>query len=389
MRYNPFNPQAPARPQVFVGREPEIIEFEKYLSQTIHGSPMNMSINGNRGMGKTSLLVKFEEIAKKEKCLVLRISNYEGNVTNILELADYISVNLKREILVTKKFGSEYEKFKQYAASISPTIGFGEVSLKIEREQIVQDMFRIRLLKLWDEMKGHFKAAVILIDEAESLERIEGAIIFLREVFQRISGDSNYMVVLAGKLNFPEKMSESFSPLNRFFPCSTLVPFNQSEIETYSTNQLSSVGVKIEKSALNQICHITEGHPYVLVAYCYMVFDSLPESEILITKNHLDVIECKIRARLAQDFFNPMYHPLTPKAKLVLQKIVVNATRLDFMFSDAVKWNKLKNNQISPYISELMRKGVIYKLERGKYQFFHGLFVEYVKELMHKPDGCF
>jgi len=334
-------------------------------------------------MGKTSLLVKFEEIAKKEHCLVLRISNYEGNVSNVIELADYITVNLKREILVTKTFGPEYEKLKQYAASITPTIGFGEVSLKVEREQIVQDMFRIRLLKLWDDMKDHFKAAVILIDEAESLERIEGAIIFLREVFQRISGESNYTVVLAGKLNFPEKMSESFSPLNRFFPCSTLVPFNQVEVETYITNQLSQVGVKIEKSALEHISSFTEGHPYVLVAYCYMVFDSLPDEETLITKAQLDMIEIKIRARLAQDFFNPMYHPLTPRAKQVLQTIVHHTTKLDFMFSDAVKWNKSKNNKISPYINELMRKGVIYKLERGRYQFFHGLFVEYVKGLTH------
>ena len=56
MRYNPFNPQQPARPDFFVGREPEIVTFEKFFTQTVQGSPMNMSITGNRGMGKTSLL---------------------------------------------------------------------------------------------------------------------------------------------------------------------------------------------------------------------------------------------------------------------------------------------------------------------------------------------
>ena len=71
MRVNPFNPQVPARPDFFVGREPEIIQFEKFLLQTINNSPMNMSITGNRGIGKTSILVKFEAVAKKENCLVV------------------------------------------------------------------------------------------------------------------------------------------------------------------------------------------------------------------------------------------------------------------------------------------------------------------------------
>lgn len=84
MRYNPFNPQLPARPNFFVGREPEITEFEKYLIQTTHGSPMNMSITGNRGMGKTSIMMKFEQIATDQGCLVVRLSNYEGNVKDII-----------------------------------------------------------------------------------------------------------------------------------------------------------------------------------------------------------------------------------------------------------------------------------------------------------------
>ncbi|HIH16072.1 MAG TPA: ATP-binding protein [Candidatus Diapherotrites archaeon] len=82
MRINPFNPQIPARPQFFVGREAELDQFERWLLQTTNGSPMNMSITGNRGMGKTSLLVKMEQIAKNHGCLVFRMSNYENNIQN-------------------------------------------------------------------------------------------------------------------------------------------------------------------------------------------------------------------------------------------------------------------------------------------------------------------
>jgi Cdc6-like AAA superfamily ATPase len=75
MRFNPFNPQQPARPDFFVGRAEELEKFEQNLLQTIHDSPMNMAITGNRGIGKTSTLIKFEEIAKRHNCLVVRLSN--------------------------------------------------------------------------------------------------------------------------------------------------------------------------------------------------------------------------------------------------------------------------------------------------------------------------
>ena len=102
MRINPFNPQQPAKSDFFIGREPEITAFEKFLRQTISGSPMNMSITGNRGIGKTSLLIKLEESAKKEKCLAIRLSNYEGNVSGIIDFSEFLSSNIEMEILSKK-----------------------------------------------------------------------------------------------------------------------------------------------------------------------------------------------------------------------------------------------------------------------------------------------
>ncbi len=381
MRYNPFNPQQPARPDFFVGREPEITEFEKFLSQTLHGSPMNMSITGNRGMGKTSILMKFEEIAKENKCLVLRLSNYEGNISNILDFAEYITVNLKSEVLSKKPLKKGANKLHDWVITFKPTVGWKDVSLSIEKQQIVQEMFRQRLLKLWDEIKKEYGACVLLIDEAESLEKIEGALTFLREVFQRIAIDSNYIVVLAGKLNFPERMSESFSPLNRFFSCSKLTPFKPDEIKAYVNKKLDTVGVSIDEEALDFICEKSEGHPYVLVAMCYLLFDSLKEEEKHITKEVTTRAEQKIYARLSQDFFSPMHHPITPQAKKILKVIADNTKDLDFTFSDVVNWTKKEGNQISPYIQELFRKGVINKPERGKYQIFHQLFLDYLRLL--------
>jgi len=340
-----------------------------------------MSISGNRGMGKTSILVKFEELVRKENCMVLRMSNYEGNVKNIIELSNYISTNLKLEILYNKPLCEERDRLQKWISTLSPTISFNEIALKIERDKIIQEELRRRLLRLWKEMRDDYRACVILIDEAESLERIEGALIFLREVFQRVSTDANYMVVLAGKLSFPHMMSESFSPLNRFFPTSILQPFNKSEIREFFDRHLSPVGVDISDEAVDFICMKSEGHPYVLVAMAHMIFDSLEDTENYIDIDLVSETVDRILFRLAQDFFTPMYYPLTPKAKEIMSLIAENIEGLEFQFSDVVNWTNMRRNHVSPYIQELMRKGIINRIERGRYEIFHGLFIEYIRNI--------
>lgn len=379
MRYNPFNPTQPARPDFFVGREPEILEFEKILVQTINGSPMNLVVTGNRGVGKTSLLVKFEQIAKEKKCLVLRMSNYEGNVSTLPEFCDYLCSNLKREILSKKPLGEKFDQLQQWVATLKPILEWKDISLSIEKKQVVQELFRQRLLKLWSEMKDEFECCVLLIDEADSFEKIKGDVLtFMREVFQRIESESKYCIVLAGKFNFTERMSESFSPLNRFFPSQRLMPLDKNSMREYILKRLATVKVGIDEVAIKYILEKCEGHPYVLVAICYLLFDSLNENENHITSDVITRAKEKIDFKLGQDFFSPMFHPLTPKAREMIITIAKSAKSLEFSFKDAVNWLNLPRNYVSPYIKELLRKGVLDKPDRGRYKIFHTLFLEYL-----------
>jgi len=381
LKFNPFNPQQPARPDFFVGREPEIVEFEKFLGQTIMGSPMNMSISGNRGIGKTSILIKFEQIARENNCLVIRMSNYESNIKSIIDLCDFICSNIKGEILSKKPIKEKISKANEWLKTFKPEIGWNDLTISLEQKQIAQDIFRNRLNKLWEEIKPDFKSVVLLIDEAESLEKVQGALTFLREVFQRVSENSNYMLVLAGKLNFPERMSESFSPLNRFFPVEKLKHFNKEEVKEYITKKLKEVDIRIDEDSITYLYKNSEGHPYVLVAMCFLIFDSLNEGEGLIDIHLIKRTESKINSKLAMDFFSPMYHPLTKKAKEILLKITKNIQGIEFTFKEAVEWCDLESHYLSPYIFELMRKEIVNKPERAKYVFFHHLFLDYLSTL--------
>lgn len=378
MRFNPFNPQQPAKPTFFVGRTEEVKTFTNFLGQTINNSPMNISITGDRGMGKTSILNKFEEIAIDNNCLVVKISNYEGNVKNVVEFSDFLISNIQTELLSKDVISKNVENLRKFVNSLKPEISYQNFSLSIEKKQVIQEFLRERLSSIWENVKENYKAIVILIDEAESLEKID-ALIFLREVFQRVEAHSNYMIVLAGKLNFPEKMSESFSPLNRFFPALRLKKLKKEDVDIYLQNRLKQANTQIDYSAINSIYNKSEGHPYVLVCFGFLIFDSLNESEAKINKEIVGRCMEKIRRRLSEDYFTPMFYPIRPRAKSILCKIANNIDGLDFTFAQALKITGLKKgSQLSPYMLEFRNQGIIIQYQRGAYKLFHNLFKEYL-----------
>lgn len=380
MRYNPFNPQNPPRPEYFVGRIDEMHLFEQNLLQTIHASPMNMSITGNRGMGKTSLLVKMEEIAKRKKCLVFRMSNYESLVKDITELTNYLILGLKNEFYANASVQKKVMELGEWVKTLRPVVSYREASLSFEEKKLAaQTILRNNFLAFWNKVDKEYPAIVILIDEAESLERIEGGLSFLREVFQRLSHEAKYMVVLSGKLNFPERMSESFSPLNRFFPASALTQFSEEEASSYIEKVLNLVNVSADNSVKKIIFQKSEGHPYVLVKICNILFNEIGDKEDRISSKHFEKAYSRIVVDLEKDFFNPMFHPVTPKAKKIAFELLKLRKR-KFFFTEVVKSVGLKREEVAPYIQELVRKGCLNKPERATYEFFHGMFVNFLEK---------
>jgi len=64
MKINPFKPQSPISTGMFAGRLNEISRLESFLFQTKASQPSNFLIIGERGIGKSSLLLFCKAIAE-------------------------------------------------------------------------------------------------------------------------------------------------------------------------------------------------------------------------------------------------------------------------------------------------------------------------------------
>ena len=64
MKFNPYVPNGIAYPGMFIGRLDEIEAIEQALFQAKNGSPQHLLIQGERGIGKSSLVNYADWIAK-------------------------------------------------------------------------------------------------------------------------------------------------------------------------------------------------------------------------------------------------------------------------------------------------------------------------------------
>ena len=97
---NPFKPGSGLYPPYFAGRKREINIFIDRLKQTIHGTPMHMSVIGDWASGKTVLLKKLKETSESENCFVCRI--IAPNTDSSTVFVNTISKSITNEIKLKK-----------------------------------------------------------------------------------------------------------------------------------------------------------------------------------------------------------------------------------------------------------------------------------------------
>jgi hypothetical protein len=99
---NPFRPGSGLFPPYFAGREEEIRVFERKLRSTQDGTPMHMAVIGDWGIGKTSLLTKFERTT--ENCFITSvIASNENTPTFISNLLMRVGTDVEAEKIKLKE----------------------------------------------------------------------------------------------------------------------------------------------------------------------------------------------------------------------------------------------------------------------------------------------
>lgn len=297
---NPFKPHNPVSATMFAGRVNEVNAFEKALHQTKNRNPINFLITGDRGIGKSSLLVLYRSLARGDiktaygKLNFVIVNAVISPRTNLLTLIKIIDSNLKREIGIIESASSLNNDGDELDRKIKVLDSGSPQSFSIADTDLVIDKFVYSLSEICNRIKNPEKAEqvkdgiVIFIDEANNASSDLHLGYFLKLVTEMLQqyDCGTVMFVVAGLPDVSVKLS--------FSHASSLRIFNQLKIQGLSTedterlidhgikagNKLNIKKVTISSGAKRQISTLSEGCPHFIQQFSYSAFEANVDGEI-------------------------------------------------------------------------------------------------------------
>lgn len=381
-RENPFSPSFPVNPRYFINREEVVDSFKKAFdrsTKTEFPTPDNIAILGDWGIGKTSVLRKFESIAMEEFKerevfsaiveLIPTACNSFGSFT--AKVVDDIDRNLNVQASVLAKIRGEIRNWR------IKSVGIGGVELERAKEKSDAAAFTDTLVDLWEILeKSGIDTALLMLDDLHYLsERYPDGLYDLRGIFQGLPRHGcNFVLCTTGKRELFSEIRELAEPLGRFFNIKhTLKPFDLEETARAIRKPigLSGLNLTLEDDVISRIHELTAGHPF-FIHFIMRELLTLRE-EGTIDLSYFDENYPSVEKIMEREKFEVDFSIASEKERRILLEMARLPER--FVPSDI----KIKNARTQ--LRFLLKKNLIIKHDRGEYFIYHPLFKEFLKGL--------
>lgn len=355
-----FQPTFGNRPEQYIGRDGVIDQFVAGLKEPIGSRNRCTLFLGQRGMGKTALLLELSDRAQKEGYVVARVTAHEGMPKAIIE---------QFQLNGSKYFDDEKRKLTGVTAGV---LGF---SFELTFSEVAERQFgfRSKMSLLCDKLAEKGMGALILIDEV----RTSKAMREVASAYQELVGDrKNVAMAMAG---LPYAVSNLLNDSVLTF----LNRANKVELRLISTNLIrayyekafKSIGIEISDEILDRAAQATRGFPYLMQLIGYYVIQYTSEHGV-VTDAIMDKVEKAAMGDMEDNVFKPILNPLSDNDRIFLKALArcggtVTTANLQAMLG--------KNGPaIQPYRKRLIEAGVIEAPRRGELVFAVPYLSEYL-----------
>ncbi|MDR1214981.1 MAG: ATP-binding protein [Propionibacteriaceae bacterium] len=290
-----FLPAFGNRPPRLVGRDEEVAAFVRGLGgPTGHPDRTTLFI-GQRGMGKTAMLLELADRGERAGFVPARATATEALLSNLLEA---IQVNGARHTATRKKLKG---------VSLG-ALGFS-VGLTFDDETEKKYGFRTKLGLLCDELARHDKGVLLLVDEvwADSAELRQ-----LATAYQELVGEGkNIAIALAGLPNSVSAVlnDQVLTFLNRATKVQ-LGPIPVSDVAVHYFQTFSDLGKRIAAAEVERAAEATRGYPYLLQLVGYYLLEAVGDAAD-VGQEAVTLAIRSARRALIDSTFAPSLRPLT------------------------------------------------------------------------------
>ena len=358
-----FQPTFGNRPEQYIGRDGVIEQFMAGLKEPVGSRNRCTLFLGQRGMGKTALLLELNDRAQKAGYVVARVTAHEGMPQAIIE---------QFQLNGSKFFNDDKRKLTGVSAG---ALGFS-LGLTFSEAAQRQYGFRSKMSLLCDKLAEKGKGALILIDEV----RTSAAMREVASAYQELVGDrKNIAIAMAG---LPHAVSSVLNDsVLTFLNRATKVELgliSTNLIRAYYERAFKSIGIKASDEILDHAALSTRGFPYLMQLIGYYVIQYTSKDET-VTDDIMNKAEKAAMKDMDDNVFKPILTPLSDNDRIFLQAIA----RCGGTVTTSKLQAKLGKNgpAIQPYRKRLIEAGVIESPRRGELVFAVPYLADYLLTL--------
>jgi len=335
---------------------------------------------GLRGVGKTVLLNKIEEMAEDAGHITSSIEAPEGKslsallvpkisqVLRKLSTSEHAKVKAHQALRALRSFASAFRvSYSEIAIAVDPEAGVADSG---EIENDLPELF----VRVGDAAKAAGKAWTLLIDEVQYLRPSDLAALI---VALHKSSQKNLPVLFfgAGLPQIAALSGDAKSYAERLFHYPAVGPLVSADVNTAIRQPIENEGERINDDALAEILLRTQGYPYFLQEWGYQCWNNAEGSPI----NLSDASQAAKEAtrRLDDGFFKVRFDRLTPKER----EYVIAMAQLGsgpYRSSDVAILLNETHQSLGPRRAQIISKGMIYSPSHGDIAFTVPLFNEYL-----------
>lgn len=379
---NPFAPGAGSQPPELAGRESIIEAADTALQRVLLGRPaQSQMLLGLRGVGKTVLLNKIEQIAEEHGYLTSFIEAPEDRKLVDLLYPKIHQVLRKLSLIETAKTTTyaAMRALRSFASAFKISMGDFEVS--VDPEPGVADSGNLEydiielFLKVGEATKAANRGWTLLIDEVQYLSPEElGALIV---AIHRLNQKALPVLLFGAGLPAIAALSgDAKSYAERLFIFPKIDALSDVDAANAIRQPIEEEGESIDEGVLHEIVALTRGYPYFLQEWGHQVWNVSPQSPIV--PSCIEAAGKEALRRLDEGFFKVRIDRLTPKEK----EYVIAMARLGagpYRSSDVAEILGEKLTTLGPRRAQIIAKGMIYSPAHGDIAFTVPMFDEYLK----------
>jgi AAA ATPase domain len=379
-RNNPYSPGAGAPPPALTGREREIEHFQTLLARLGAGAhEKSMIVTGQRGVGKTVLLNRFESLADEAEWFS---DFYE--VPRDAELPAALARMARRALLrISRKerMRSRVDNALGVLKAFTVTVGGIELNIDVDAARgsadsgdLAEDL-RDLLIEVGRVAQQAGTGVLFLFDEVQFVRKAhyEALVIALHRLSQK---RVPLAVVGAGLPLLPRLTGEAKSYSERMFDYSSIGRLSPEDAEEALRRPARERGVEYAHDALARLMDLTGRYPYFIQEYGKHVWNVA--STDTITLDDVEAAVPVVRAYLDEGFFEVRMGRTTKSQR---RYMVAMADLGDGPQSSSAVAERLgiPDKSASPTRAELIDAALIYVPQRGSVDFTVPGCADYVR----------